>query len=124
MTYVRLQPRTGKRNTHTTWNPPADIVESSDGFTITLDVPGFTKDDLKVNVHDGVLAVSGERKRPEVGDEKHFRYNERHFGSFNRSFRLPDYIESESIKGTYENGVLSVELKKKEETKPHVITIK
>jgi HSP20 family protein len=124
MTYVRLTPRTERKRPQTVWNPPADIVEGNDGFTITLDVPGFTKEDLKVNVHDGILTVNGERKGVEAENEKHFRYNERPFGSFSRSFRLPDFIDGESIHGSYENGVLTVELKKKEEAKPHVITIK
>ena len=124
MTYVRLLPRTEKRRSHAVWNPPADIIESNEGFTITLDVPGFTKDALKVNVRNGILAVSGERKRDDADDEKHFRYVERPFGSFSRSFRLPDYIDGESIKGSYDNGVLTVELKKKEEAKPHIIKIK
>ena len=124
MTYVRLIPRTESRRTEKTWNPAADIVESNDGFTITLDVPGFTKDELKVKVHENVLYVSGERKREVVNDSGHFRYFERPYGSFSRSFRLPDYIDGESIKGAYENGVLSVGLTKKEEAKPHTITIK
>lgn len=124
MTYVRLIPRNKSLRTEKTWNPAADIVESNDGFTVTLDVPGFTKEELKVKVHENVLNVSGERKRTEVNDSGHFRYFERPYGSFSRSFRLPDYIDGQSIKGAYEKGVLSVELTKKEEAKPHTITIK
>jgi len=124
MTYLRLEPRTENRRGQKLWTPASDIVENNDGFTITLDVPGFTKDDLKVNVHEGVLNVSGERKRTENGDNGHYRYYERPEGSFSRSFRLPDFLDGESVKGIYENGVLSIELQKKEEAKPHIITIK
>ena len=124
MMYVKLIPRTGSMIKQKTWYPAADIVESNNVFTITLDVPGFTKDEIKVKVHESVLSVSGERKREEAKDDGHFRYYERQYGSFSRSFRLPEYIDGESIKGTYENGVLSVELQKKEEAKPHIITIK
>ena len=124
MTYLRLEPGTENRRGHKLWTPTSDIVENNDGFTITLDVPGFTKDDLNVKVHEGVLKVSGERKRTENGDNGHYRYYERPEGSFSRSFRLPDFLDGESVKGTYENGVLSIELQKKEEAKPHIITIK
>ncbi|MBN1292207.1 MAG: Hsp20/alpha crystallin family protein [Candidatus Latescibacteria bacterium] len=124
MTYVRLVPGTETRRIQTTWNPGADIVESKDGFALTLDVPGIAKEAINVKVHEGILTVSGTRKRSEIEDEKLFRYYERPDGSFSRSFRLPDFIDSDSIKASYENGVLKLEVQKKEEAKPHTITIK
>ena len=124
MAIVRLLPKTETRTHTRTWQPAADIVESEDGFTVTLDVPGFAKDDLKVKAHEGLLTVHGEKERETAEDSKLFRYYERPTGTFERTFRLPDYIENESIDGTYENGVLTIELKKKEEAKPHTITIK
>jgi HSP20 family protein len=124
MTLVRYLPKNETRTYSRTWKPAADIIESNEGFTITLDAPGFEKDDFTVKVHEGVLTVTGERKREEAEDTKLFRYYERPTGTFERSFRLPDYIDHESINGSYENGVLAVELKKKEEAKPHTITIK
>ena len=123
MTFVRLYPTTEARRRNGTWNPATDIVENADGYTITLDVPGFAKDDFKVRIHEGVLTVNGERKSPEVTDEEYFSYNERPYGTFERSFRLPDHIDSETIKGSYEDGVLTLELTKKEEAKPHLITV-
>ena len=124
MTYVRLVPATESKKIQKTWNPGADIVESKEGFTLTFDVPGVSKEEISVKIHDGVLTVSGERKREEIKDEKLFRYYERQDGSFTRSFRLPDFINSDAIKASYENGVLTLELQKKEEAKPHTITIK
>jgi len=123
MTFVSLYPTTEARRRIGTWNPVTDIVESVGGYTIKLDVPGFAKDDLKVRIHEGVLTVSGERKSPEVIDNEYYSYNERPYGTFERSFRLPDHVDSETIKGSYEDGVLTLELTKKEEAKPHLITI-
>jgi len=123
MTLVSLYPKTEARRRIGTWNPVTDIVESVGGYTIKLDVPGFAKDDLKVRIHEGVLTVSGERKSPEVIDNEYYSYNERPYGTFERSFRLPDHVDSETIKGSYEDGVLTLELTKKEEAKPHLITI-
>ena len=124
MTLVKFLPKTEAGKYTETWRPAADIVETDEGFTIVLDVPGFGKDDLSIKAYDGLLTVSGERERAEVNDTKFYRHYERPSGTFGRSFRLPDYIESESIKGAYENGTLTLELKKKEEAKPHTITIK
>jgi len=124
MTLVKYYPTTEEQRRAAAWNPPTDIIENADGYSITLDVPGFAKEDLKVKVHEGVLTVNGERKSPEVVDEKFFRYYERPYGTFERSFRLPDHVDGEKIDGSYENGVLTLELKKKEEAKPLLITVK
>ena len=124
MSLVTYYPRTNARRRATLWTPATDIVENADGYTITVDAPGFAKDDLKVRVHEGVLTVGGERKVPEATDEEYYNYRERPHGTFERSFRLPEFIDSESIQGSYENGVLTLGLKKKEEAKPHLITVK
>ena len=124
MTLVKFLPKTEAGKYTETWRPAADITETDEGFTIVLDVPGFSKDDLSVKAYDGQLTVSGERERTEAQDTKLYRHYERPAGKFERSFRLPDYIESESIKGAFENGTLTLELKKKEEAKPHTVTIK
>ena len=124
MTLLRFYPTTEAGQRTPTWTPATDIIEKADGYTITLDAPGFTREGLTIKVREGVLTVSGERKSPEGEDEKYFHYHERPYGTFERSFRLPEHIDSESIKASYENGVLTLELNKKEEAKPHLITIK
>jgi len=124
MTLVQLYPTTEARRRADAWNPATDIVENADGYSITIDAPGFAKEDLTVKAHEGVLTISGERKSAEASDEKYFRYYERPSGTFERSFRLPDHVDSETINGSYENGVLTLELKKREEAKPHLITVK
>ena len=127
MTVLRYLP--GTRNyyrTHagdTAWNPAVDIIEREDNFTLELDLPGFKKDDFTINVNDGVLVISGERKIEVPEDEKYFRHLERRNGTFERTFRLPEYGDGEKISASYKYGVLKLELPKKEEAKPRTIKI-
>ncbi len=101
-----------------------DIKESKDGFTIDAELPGMTRDDVKVTVHDGVLTIEGERKQEEeTKDKKHHRI-ERFYGSFLRRFTLPDNVDEGSVKASFKNGVLSLELKKSEPREPKAIEVK
>jgi HSP20 family protein len=129
MTYYKVAPRRQRANateTHThDLKPAVDIVESADGFTLVFDLPGFEKDAINVAVEEGVLTVKGERKRAEhEKDENLFRHFERAEGTFERSFRLPDYVDGENIDAAFTNGVLKLELSKKEEAKPRTIKVK
>ena len=105
------------------WSPDVDIVESEDKFTLEFDLPGFKKDDFTINVKEGVLAISGERKIEVTEGEKYYRHLERQSGTFERSFRLPEYVGGGKIGASYKNGVLKLELPKKEEAKPRTIKI-
>jgi len=122
MTIVRV-PRSDRAARTAIWNPAADIIENEGGFSIMMDIPGLTREDISIRIHEGVLKVSGERKKHESNDGELFAYNERPYGSFERSFRIPDFIDAEKVKGTYNDGVLTIELQKKEEAKPHVISV-
>jgi HSP20 family protein len=128
MTLVRFQPRwkteTDSATTKNCYNPALDILEGKDAFALSFDLPGFEKEDIKIAVNEGVLTVSGERKADEAGDENYFHYFERPCGNFSRSFRLPEYVNADAIKAAYKNGVLILELAKKEEAKPRTIEIK
>ncbi|MCD6307453.1 MAG: Hsp20/alpha crystallin family protein [Candidatus Latescibacteria bacterium] len=130
MTFLRVAPGLRRDDyasgrTDSTYTPSVDIVENADGFTVDFDLPGFTREDLKVSVNEGVLTVTGTRARKEMdGDEKYFRHFERPYGTFSRSFRLPDYVNDESVNAVYVHGVLTLELQKKEEARPHTIEIK
>lgn len=128
MTYVKFVPTKKADRSHTnhagTWNPPVDIIETEDDYRLELDLPGFTKDNVKISVAEGVLTVSGERKRDHDYDENYFRYFERKYGDFSRSFRLPDFVDGDKIGAEYTNGVLALTLPKKEEVKPFSIEIK
>lgn len=105
------------------WAPRVDLSETDDAYQIHLDVPGLAKDDLNINVHDGQLTVSGERKREQADEERNFVRVERHYGSFYRSFRLPKRIDADGIEAAYENGVLTLHVPKTAESKPRRIEV-
>lgn len=105
------------------WAPRVDLSETEDAYFIHVDVPGMTKDDLEINYQDGVLSVSGERRAEERKERHNFVRVERSFGNFYRSFRLPKAVDEGSIEATYENGVLTIEVQKSEESKPRRIEI-
>ena len=123
MTIVRYAPAAGVRKANTTWSPVTEIREQAEGFVIEIDVPGYAREDIQIKVNEGLLTVSGERKRPEA-DEKYYNYTERNYGEFTRSFNLPDHVDGETITAQYLNGVLILHLEKKEAAKPHTIEIK
>ncbi len=99
--------------------PAVNIAEDADGFTLDLAVPGFNKEDFKIEVDQDLLTISAEIENE--SEEKGENYTRREFSkhSFRRSFRLTeDKINQDDIKASYNNGVLSLELPKKEEAKP------
>ena len=128
MTFIKVLPRrignSESKSLHTQWIPPVDIIEGKDGFTIEFDLPGFEKDEIKVSVKEGELTVSGERKPTVAEGETYFRNFERPEGKFSRSFRLPKHTDSENIRGSYHNGILTFEIPKKEEAKSRTIEVK
>lgn len=101
-------------------SPRVNITESKDGFKLDLLAPGFSKEDLKMNVENDTLTISAEKKNDALieGD----RYTRREFGfnAFKRSFRLPENVMSENIKAEFTNGVLAVSIPKSEPVKPAV----
>ena len=127
MTLVRYYPNLKKVyraiSENNVWNPAVDVIEDGDIFVLELDLPGLKKSDFTITVKEGILTLSGERKRKEPEDEKHYRYFERPIGAFERSFRLPEHVDGEKVKASYKNGVLKLELPKKEEAKPRTIQI-
>lgn len=107
-----------------TWHPRIDLVESPDAFELALDVPGVEKDNLQINLHDGVLSVSGERTARNLEENDTVVRFERQTGRFYRSFTLSNKIDEKKIEARQENGVLLVRLPKLEESKPRKISIK
>ena len=107
------------------WSPRVDVVEEGNAYKLHAELPGMEKDEIKVSVEDGVLTLSGERKH-EAKDEKkgQYRYYERSYGSFSRSFNLPDHVDTANIKANHKNGVLELTLPKTEESKPKQIEVK
>ena len=101
--------------------PSVDIKEDDKQIVLTSDLPGVDQKDIKVTVEDGTLTLSGERKFEKSTDEENFHRVERSFGSFQRSFSLPDTVDDDKIVASYKNGVLELTLPK---TKPDVKQVK
>ncbi len=108
-------------STSPAWAPSVDITENNDAFLIKAELPAVKKDDIKVEINQGVLTLSGERKQ-ESRDEKAHRI-ERFYGSFSRSFTLPDNVEESAIAAAYQDGVLTLTLPKTVEAKPLTRTV-
>lgn len=116
--------RTGRDLAHLTY-PNVDIVESDTGYGISADLPGISKEDVKVNIDNGVLTISGEKKTEiEKREKNKYFHFERSYGKFSRSFSLPDHVDSANIQAHFNNGVLQVNIKKTAEAKPKTIEVK
>lgn len=104
--------------------PMVDIKEEEKNIFVTAEIPGMSKDDIKITVNDeNILTIKGEKKREETEKEESFVKLERCYGSFARSFMLPEVIKKDKIKANYKDGVLSIELEKVEPKKPKEIEI-
>jgi len=105
-------------------SPAVDLTEDDKSFVVTAELPGVGKDDVTVELHEDVLTIRGEKRseREEKKDRTHWL--ERSYGSFSRSFTLPPSAQAEEMKAKFENGVLRVEIPKKEAAKPRQISIK
>jgi HSP20 family protein len=92
------------------WSPEVDISEDDHGYLLKADLPEMKKDDVRVTVEDGILCVSGERKSEKEDQKKKFHRTERSFGSFRRSFTLPEDADSTKVTAEFRDGVLKVHL--------------
>ncbi len=107
------------------FKPPVDIVEQDSAFIATLDLPGIKKEDIEISLDEGVLSIAGERKLEHpVGEEgTAYRLIERSYGTFSRSFTLPQGVDFTKVEAQFEGGVLKLTLPKSEAAKPRKITI-
>jgi HSP20 family protein len=105
------------------WVPAMDLVESDDHLVLRADLPGLDSDDVNIEIKDGVLTVSGERKTEHEEKSEGFYRVERAFGSFSRSLSLPEGIDAEKVSADFDKGVLEVRIPKPEERKPHRVAI-
>ncbi len=94
--------------------PQVDVSETEKAFELQFAVPGLDKKDLNIDLNDGVLTVSGERKFENETKEKNYHSVETKYGSFKRSFQLPDNVDTEKVQANYEAGILKVEIPKDE----------
>lgn len=104
--------------------PAVNLSENETQFNVELSAPGFDKNDFKIEINDGVLTVSGKHEVEKEVKEKNFTRKEFNYGSFQRSFSLPQEVNEETIDAKYENGILKIALPKKEETKKATKEIK
>ncbi len=97
------------------WMPAVDIFETGDAVVVKAELPGVAREDVHVEVKDGVLTLRGERKYEKAVDEENFHRIERAYGAFQRAFSLPATVDSEKIAATMVNGVLEVRVPKREQ---------
>ncbi len=106
------------------WVPAFDISETDKEYTVTAEIPGINVKDLDVTLSDGILTVKGEKKQEKEDKGENYHRVERSYGSFERSFRIPEKVEAETVDAAYKDGVLKLTLKKTEAIKPKKIEIK
>jgi HSP20 family protein len=106
------------------FSPAFEVKETSDAFVLRADVPGVAEADLDVAVHNGVLSVTGSRAAEDRKEGESYAIYERQYGSFSRSFALPDLADGERIEAKLDNGVLTLTVAKKAAAKPRKIEIK
>ena len=111
------------RNTQN-WSPDVDVKETRNSFVLSADIPGLTKKDIKINVANGRLSISGERSFETDQENDNYHYRERQFGTFDRSFNLPENVDEKKISASFKNGILNVTMPKHENILPKEKEIK
>ncbi|MGA7291056.1 MAG: Hsp20/alpha crystallin family protein [Terriglobales bacterium] len=109
--------------TSTAFAPPVDVYEDEHNVTLKIEVPGIDEKDIDVRIENNTLTVLGERKFEKEEKEENYRRVERQYGSFTRTFTLPNTVDQESVRADYDKGVLKITLNKKEEAKPKQIKV-
>ena len=106
------------------WSPSLDIFEDKDHVFVKIELPGMKKEEIDISLQNGMLIISGERKKEsEIHEGETFR-SERFFGRFHRTVSLPTEVDATQVKASYKDGILTVELPKTEEAKPKQIEVK
>jgi HSP20 family protein len=107
----------------TTWAPAVDIYETPNELVVKADLPDVNEKDIDVRVENNLLTIRGERKFEKSVSEENYLRVERTYGAFSRSFSLPNTVNAEAIAAQYKNGVLTVTLPKREESKPRQVKV-
>lgn len=110
--------------TRSDWYPSVDVSETAGAFHIHAELPGVKKENIKVSVHEGVLSLSGHRESKHEDTNKKVHRVERSYGSFSRSFALPDNVNSEKVDANFQDGVLEIDIPKQELKKPKQVDVK
>jgi len=106
------------------WAPLVDIVEDEKNYVVKAELPGLKKEEIKVGVQNDVLTISGERKYEKEEKDKKFHRIERAYGSFARSFTIPEDSDGEKVSAEFKDGILRVHLPKTEKVKPKQVEVK
>ena len=109
--------------TTTTFAPAVDVYEDEHKVALKIEVPGIEEKDIDVRVENNTLTVHGERKIEKEEKEENYRRVERQYGSFTRTFTLPQTVDTENVSATYDKGVLKITLPKKAEAKPKQVKV-
>ncbi len=109
--------------TTTTFAPPVDVYEDEHSVTLKIEVPGIDEKDIDVRIENNTLTVHGERKFEKEEKEENYRRVERQYGSFTRTFTLPNTVDTDKVQADYDKGVLKIQLAKKAEAKPKQIKV-
>jgi HSP20 family protein len=105
------------------WVPAMDLAETEQEFVLTADLPGLSEDDVSIEIKDGALTISGERRESREEKEKGYHRVERSFGQFSRTMTLPEGVKAEDVAAGFDRGVLEVRIPKPAERKPHRVEI-
>ena len=107
-----------------TWVPSVDIYETdTHDLVLRAELPGISREDIEVTVENGTVVIKGEKKFDTEVKEEHYRRIERTYGTFHRSFTLPNTVDASKVSADYKNGVLTVKLPFREEAKPRTINV-
>jgi HSP20 family protein len=116
-------PGQGNGGTLRRWMPAMDLLETEDHFVLRADLPGMDQDDVKIELEDTTLTVSGERKAEHESNGEGYYRLERAFGAFSRSLTLPDGVDADGVQAHFDRGVLEIRVPKPEARKPRRIEI-
>jgi HSP20 family protein len=106
------------------WVPAVDIFETdAHDLVLRAELPGMSREDIAVTVENGTIVIAGEKKFDPAVKEEHYRRVERAYGTFHRSFTLPNTVDATKVSAEYKNGVLTITLPFKEEAKPRTINV-
>ena len=106
------------------WTPAVNILERVEGIVISADLPGLKAEDVDVTVDNGILTIKGERTLEEVAEGETYHRVERSYGSFERSFSIPNSVDPKKIEARFSNGEMTITLPKREESKPRSVKVK
>ena len=105
------------------WAPAVDIQETKDSFVLKAELPGMKQEDIQITIMENTLTLKGERRRENEVRNGGYTRVERAYGTFQRALALPSVVDADKVKATYKEGVLEIELPKKEEAKPKEIKV-